>query len=120
MKLHYFLTVLSGISAKKNESKPKNAWLDMSEVRTNWKDAVCIVEPDNCKETILIRGETEGSIELTEEEYRPRIAKKWVIEVPANLEIKLQWETMDLEWHKHCAYDRVHIIDAKRGSRLGR
>ena len=119
MKLHYFLTVLNGISAEKND-RPKGPHVSMSEIRTNWKDAVCIVEPDSCQETIVIKGETEGSIELTKEDYKPKMHQKWVIEVPSNMEIKLQWEKMDLEWHRFCAYDKVHIVDANRGSRLGR
>lgn len=138
MKLHYFLTVLTGLDAKRERIQrgPKPARSDMSQIRTNWKDPFCLINPGDercsaCDYKISMSDLNEDGFGLIEVVSANKAAKgnvayannmscKWTIGVPDNKVIMLQWKRMDLEWHRYCAYDRVHVFDSKRKSRLGR
>ena len=122
MKLHCLLSVLSGIAeSKKSHNRGKAPREDMSQVRSHWKDAMCILEPTKCNKTCTkTLTALKGEINVTAAEYQASKHCAWTIKVPVGKEIRLQWTRMDLEWHKHCAYDKVHIVDGLSGSRLGR
>lgn len=142
MKLHYFLTVLNGIDAERNSTRPKiqrgpkPARSDMSQIRTNWKDPFCLVNPGDercsaCDFKISMSDLNKDGVGLIEVVgaanaakgdvvYENNMSCKWTIGVPDDKQIMLKWTRMDLEWHRFCAYDRVHVFDSKRKSRLGR
>jgi len=122
MKLHCLLSVLSGIAeSKKSDNRGKAPREDMSQVRSHWKDAMCILEPTKCNKTCTkTLTALKGEINVTAAEYQASKHCAWTIKVPVGKEIRLQWTRMDLEWHKYCAYDKVHIVDGLSGSRLGR
>ena len=122
MKLFSLLSITS-VLGKVDRERGKGGRTDMSSIRSEWKDPVCVLNPvlcaDDCGPTRTFTS-LEGEINLSQSEYRSNKNCKWTIEVPPGKEIRLQWVRMDLEWHKLCAFDKVHIVDMINGSRLGR
>ena len=133
MKIQYFLTVLSGISAKKQEERGKPGRADFSQIREDKHNPICLLDPskprcdtmrDSCTFNIKIAEPhlMEGVIEVGREatvNYGNMQSCKWEIELPSDYEILLQFESMNLEWHRNCYYDKLHILDGS-GGRLGR
>jgi len=113
---------VAGCNAERAKGKRGN--LDQSKERYIWTTPRCLSVPEMCDPTCMQNFDSDtGKITIGPDEYTNMRNCLWRIEVSDQKTLQLQFNQtfgFGIEYHRNCAFDKIHVFDQNDNSRLAR